>query len=157
VDTSELRKQHDSILHQIGKIRDLMQSNDEGAVLTDIGRRLDVLSTALGHHLTLEDREYYPAFLKSGEELVRTTAERFFVEMGHFRRVYSNFRDEWRWDRILPSKLKDFAYAAERVFSLLETRIQKENDVLFPMWESAMGVNFSVGENQSRFNSEASV
>lgn len=157
MDTSELRKQHDKILHQVDEIRDLIQSTNVGPIPNDIGQRLDILSTTLGHHLTLEDREYYPAFLKSGEEMVRTTAERFFVEMGHFRRVFSNFRDEWRWDRILSANFKDFVSAAERVFSLLETRIQRENDVLFPLWDSALGRTSSVGEDQSSLNRQASV
>jgi hypothetical protein len=135
LDTCELRKQHADIMDQARVLRALMQMPSTNPVVMNISERLDVLAATLAIHLSLEDREFYPAFILSEDEKVRTCAERFFVEMGHLRRAFGNFKDAWRSPSSIRSQFVQFASDAHHIFSLLENRIQRENDVLFPLWE----------------------
>ncbi|MBK8576297.1 MAG: hemerythrin domain-containing protein [Elusimicrobia bacterium] len=146
MDTRELRTQHADILDQVGVIRALMQMPVNSTVVVNISERLDVLAATLSLHLSQEDRDFYPAFLLSEDEKIRTCAERFFVEMGHLRRAFGNFKDAWRSASSIQSNFVEFASNAHRVFSLLENRIERENNVLFPLWENSPGTLHSIGE-----------
>lgn len=137
LDTTELRKQHAEVIEQIGVIRALIEMPNSISGCSNIGGRLDVLAATLLLHLSLEDREYYPAFLLSHDETIRSCAERFFVEMGHLRRAFGNFREAWRSDRAMHLNFATFGRDAERVFSVIENRIQRENSILFPLWDAS--------------------
>lgn len=137
MDTTELRKQHAEVIEQIGAIRALIELPNINSVCSDLCGRLDVLAATLELHLSLEDREYYPAFLLSHDETIRSCAERFFVEMGHLRRAFGNFREAWRSDRAMQLNFITFGRDAERVFSVIENRIQRENSILFPLWDAS--------------------
>lgn len=149
MDTSDLRKQHADILEQIGVIRALLQMPDPKRLAHDLSERLDVLAATLALHLSHEDCHFYPAFLLSEDELIRSTAERFFVEMGHLRRAFNNYKDTWRTVREIQSNLNRFASETHTVFSQLENRIQRENTELFPLWEASPMGQQSLGNDTS--------
>lgn len=136
MDIGELIKQHSDISDQVGTIRALLDMPNSAPLAVDMGRRLDVLAATVALHLSIEDREFYPALLASPNEKCRDTAERFFVEMGHLRRAFLNYRDTWRSDRDIQARFRSFVEETHRVFSLLETRIRRENKELIPLWEN---------------------
>lgn len=134
MDIKELLKQHADILDQMGTLRALLDLPNSGPLAVDMGRRLDVLAATVALHLSIEDRDFYPALLASTAEKCRETAERFFVEMGHLRRAFLNYREKWKSDRDIRSRFRAFVEETQPIFSLLETRIQRENKELFPLW-----------------------
>lgn len=133
MDTGELLRQHADIMDQMGTLRSLLDLPNSAPLSVDVGRRLDVLAASVALHLSIEDREFYPSLLVSTSERCRETAERFFVEMGHLRRAFLNFREKWKSDRDIQSRFRLFVQEAQQIFSLVETRIQRENQELFPL------------------------
>lgn len=139
MDIRELLKQHADIIEQMGTLRALLDLPNSAPLSVDMGRRLDVLAATVALHLSIEDREFYPALLVSGHDKCRDTAERFFVEMGHLRRAFLNYREKWKLDRDIQSRFRAFVEETQQIFSLVETRIQRENKELFPLWAEEKG------------------
>ncbi len=145
VEIKELSQQHTEMLDQIQDIRALLGLVSTKTLAADIGQRLDVLAASLGLHLSVEDREFYPAALISTDEKVRTTAERFYVEMGHLRRAFGNYREAWKSDKAIHGSFPLFAEDTQRVFALLEKRVRLEEEHLYPLWKAPV-TPFSEGQ-----------
>ncbi|MBK8869526.1 MAG: hemerythrin domain-containing protein [Elusimicrobia bacterium] len=134
MDIGDLLKQHADIVDQMGILRALLDLPNSAPLAVDVGRRLDVLAATVALYLSFEDREVYPALLASPTEKNRDIAERLFVEMGHLRRAFLNYREKWKSDRDIQSRFRAFVEETQQVFSLVEARIQKENKELIPLW-----------------------
>jgi hypothetical protein len=137
VDTSELIKQHAEMTEEMGVIRGLLALPISSSLASNIGQRLDVLAASLGLHLSLEDRDFYPASLLSSDENLRTMAERFFVEMGHLRRAFGNYRESWKSDKAIQERFRLFTDDTQRVFALIEKRVRLEEEQLYPLWAAS--------------------
>ncbi len=131
--TNNFLRQHDEILaiaEQIASkltVTDLqMNSNEVVAMLTQLAGRLNA-------HLTMEDNVLYPKLLAHPDQKIKSTAASFINEMGSLKEVFKNYTAKWMDSRNIQAEAPKFIDETTALFSALGQRIDKENNILYPM------------------------
>lgn len=129
-----LKKQHGEIQELIKNINALISADPEAKV-NDIAFHINALSGKLKMHLLSEDKFLYPALMQSSNPEVRDTAKEFNQEMGGLAERFGSFVQQYNTPfKILQNK-NSFLADRRKIFSLIEERIRRENEKLYPLAE----------------------
>ena len=103
---------------------------DAPAVRTSLSRLAGVLRI----HLTIEDEVLYPTLAENPDPTVRATARQYADEMGSLGACFTDYNSRWTIESM---KADPAAFASETrvVFKALAQRIDRENQILYPMLE----------------------
>ena len=135
--TTILRRQHDSAMELVNEIRELMTGYRGERDAFTLSLRLTKLNAVLRSHFAQEDRYLYPTLMTAGDPQVRETAMAFVDEMGSLGATYEEFAGRWKTSDLIAANVKGFRRDATALFDALETRIERENEVLYPMADQA--------------------
>lgn len=105
-------------------------SSDDAFRLTMI---LAKLVGTLRIHLAQEDRSLYPELMASGRGGVAATARLFFEEMGQLAPQIIAYSEKWLNSSHLLADWAGFRLETDTVFAALADRIERENEILYPM------------------------
>jgi hypothetical protein len=128
-----LRKQHGDILQITARLRQALQAGGSDDHLR-LGRLVAELGQALDFHFGIEDGVLYPELLASSDAAVVGLARRFLKEMGGLKSACQAYHDAWPAERIAAARER-FASETLAVLGILERRIRRENEELYPLLE----------------------
>ncbi len=135
--TDNFRRQHTDLVEVVNKMTDMLTPaslRDNAAAMRSL---LSELSGKLKVHLTMEDEVLYPALQKHEDENVRKTAQQFFDEMGGLKTVFSEYVQRWPNSESIESNAEDFVNETKEIFTALASRIKKEDEELYKLFEEA--------------------
>ncbi len=131
--TSNLRQQHTNLLVLATELQNSLDRPMDEQNTTLIPNILEKLTAALKIHFVQEDQTLYPRMIYSDNKLASDTATEFQAQMGDLSRAYIKFADYWSNPSRLESNPEQFNKETKRLLNRLQTRIQRENAVLFPL------------------------
>lgn len=131
--TDKFRAQHDDILQVAGTITAQLKANGDPAALRKL---LSNLAGKVNFHLAMEDEALYPRLMTGGSAAVKTRATKFKDEMGGLGRVFTEYNNRWQTSAIR-ADFDGFANETRKVFGALAKRIERENNELYPLADSA--------------------
>lgn len=100
-----------------------------------IARQLGKLNALLRVHLAYEDTVLYPLMMRSGDGEAAALAHLFLVETGSLAPEFEDFARRWSGPTVIDSMFDLFREEATAVFAALGARIERENDLLYPLAE----------------------
>lgn len=126
--------QHKQLLDIVTGIRMLNPEKDSQAIAEQLGKLGEVLTS----HLTLEDKELYPALRAYGEKpeapvSLKTNVKMFFDEMETLKPVVTAFLAKWNAGAIAKSSA-DFRKEFGDVTKALNNRIVLEESRLYTLY-----------------------
>jgi hemerythrin-like domain-containing protein len=133
--TSQLRVQHTELLKIAGEISVQLNANELSKDASAMRALLSLLIGRLGIHLAMEDKSLYPELMKHADERVRETANRFVAEMGGIADVLEDYKRKYPGAGAIERSPEDFVKDTKMIFEALATRIDKENNELYPILE----------------------
>lgn len=132
MDIEKFKKDHNAILTLVTELRKTSQAGvAENA--DAIAQQIRAVSSIIKLHLAAEDRVLYPAFAKSQNPSVSKIGEQFRLEMGNIASAYMAFSGKWGVGTEVAHHPDGFREAANNIFKALHQRIQRENQVLYPL------------------------
>jgi hemerythrin-like domain-containing protein len=139
--TASLRRQHDAAITLVLKIEDevggwgAVPSRAQAYAATLL---LAKLTGLLRIHFAQEDRLLYPSLIASARGGVATVARQFFEEMGQIGPLFDAFAERWRSADAILGDAAGFRREAKALFAALAKRVQRENEILYPLADAQM-------------------
>jgi len=132
----KLRVQHKEILSIVDRISDSIDTNMNVKTTMAVLELIKELGALLKEHLLIEDDFLYPALKKRSQEKIRDIAHQFSIELGGIKDAFSSYSTKWTApEKIIQSQM-EFASESKALVSALQRRIAKEDEELFPLYES---------------------
>jgi len=135
--TENLRRQHDDIL----KIADeISQHLNPNAILRNSNETHLLISRLAGKvkiHLSMEDHSLYPRLLIHKDAKVKNITKTYIKEMGGINSVFTRYLSKWKSPSIIQNDIYSFVNETKNLFDILENRINKENNELYPIIDNA--------------------
>jgi iron-sulfur cluster repair protein YtfE (RIC family) len=103
-----------------------------------IARQLGKLNTLLRVHLAYEDTILYPELIRCGDGKTAALAHLFAEETGAIAPQFEDFVRRWSGPTAIDSMFESFRDEATMLFAALAARIERENDLLYPLAERAI-------------------
>lgn len=131
--TDSYRKQHIELLDLAVKLSGKLSKD---VVIKEAGDIVSVLSqfaSKLNMHLTMEDKALYPKLISSGNAKTSQIAKDYMTEMGGIKQVVEKYIHSWSLAKNIAADPEKFIQESKGIFSALKGRIDKENNVLYPL------------------------
>ena len=100
-----------------------------------IARQIGKLNALLRVHFAYEDSILYPSMMTSGDGEAAALACRFKDEMGSLAPQFEEFVRRWSGPTVIAAMFDSFRDEATALFANLGARIERENDLLYPLAE----------------------
>ena len=100
-----------------------------------IARQIGKLNALLRVHFAYEDSILYPAMVGSGDGEAAALAHHFDEEMGALAEGFEEFARRWSGPTVIAGMFELFREEATALFAGLGARIERENDLLYPLAE----------------------
>jgi len=94
------------------------------------------LFSKLSIHLSIEDKVFYPRFLLHFDKGIKNLARDYIVEMGNISEELKAYRSQWPNTSEIQKKPLVFIEQTEQIFTDLKTRIEKEDEELYRLFEA---------------------
>lgn len=133
--TSNFVRQHDEI---IGIVTEIDKNLDNHSLMTksqETANLLNLLAGKLTAHLTMEDKVLYPKLLSSSNAAIKKTTKEFIDEMGGLSTVFVTYVTKWQDANSIKENSQDFITETKNLFQALGARVEKENNILYPLAE----------------------
>ncbi len=129
--TDRFREQHKGLVGLVKQITASLNKNDLLRDAEGVRTLLATLAGKLSVHLTMEDDVLYPSLLKSRNESVRQTAQKFIDEMGGIKKAFAAYTDRWAGPTFIRENPEWFIKETTAIFDALSARIIKEDNELY--------------------------
>lgn len=126
VNIESLKRQHEEIGEIINNIRNLVAEGRLEAKANELAIMINTLAGKLKIHLSTEDKFMYPELLNSQSEEVRNTARAYIDEMGTISETFMAYKERFNTRSKISASPDSFASESDRVFSVIEKRIDRE-------------------------------
>jgi hemerythrin-like domain-containing protein len=131
--TKVYRDQHKALLEIAAKISSPLGPNQVARNADAIRELLVQLTSELIVHLKMEDDYLYPSLLNNPDNEIKQLARKFGDEMGELRQEYEKYIEKWRASQFIAMKAEQFIAETEEIFRVLQNRIEREDNELFPL------------------------
>ena len=130
-----LRRQHDAAEEMAAGIVAIVASYRDDYDAVPIARLIGKLNALLRVHFAYEDSILYPLIIRSGDAEAAALASQFDVEMGALATEFEEFARRWSGPTVIAGMFELFREEATVLFAALGARIERENDLLYPLAE----------------------
>ncbi len=137
--TDTFRQQHKELLEIVNTISGYLSEDQIESRASDITQLLAKFSGKLKGHLAMEDRVLYPKLLSHEDAVINSMASRFMNEMGGIAEAVGEYGAKWSSAAAIQSDSRGFITETKRLFRALGTRIQSEDNVLYPTLDKIDG------------------
>ncbi len=131
--TATYRQQHQDILLAARSLQAHLDPVSLAADPQPAYKALLSLASKLKLHLTMEDQLLYPRLLGDGQAAVRELAMQYRDEMGGIRGVFEAYLKDWADPEAVRQRAEAFRAATEGILDALFRRIDKEDNILYPL------------------------
>jgi len=100
-----------------------------------IARLIGKLNVLLRVHLAYEDTVLYPLMMRSGDGEAAALAHLFAEETGSIAPQFEDFVRRWSGPTAIDAMFDAFREEATTLLAALAARIERENDLLYPLAE----------------------
>ena len=100
-----------------------------------IARLIGKLNVLLRVHLAYEDTVLYPLMMRSGDGEAAALAHLFAEETGAIAPQFEDFVRRWSGPTAIDAMFDAFREEATTLLAALAARIERENDLLYPLAE----------------------
>lgn len=128
------KREHVDLMAAVTDLRELVHAGVQDHAQS-ILQQLVAMSSAIKLHLAAEDRVLYPALIQAKDPRVAQTGKQFQEEMGDLAQVYMAFTARWNLAAKISKDPDGFRSDANTVFKALHSRVQRENQELYPLAE----------------------
>ena len=130
-----LRHQHDAAEEMAAAIVAALAAYRHEYDAIPIARLIGKLNALLRVHLAYEDSILYPSLMDSGDGEAAALARCFEEEMGALAPQFEEFVRRWSGPTVIAGMFDRFCEEATILFAALGARIERENDLLYPLAE----------------------
>jgi hypothetical protein len=130
-----LRLQHDAAEEMAAGIVSAVTCYRDEHDAIPIARMIGKLNALLRVHFAYEDSILYPRLIASGDREAAALACQFDAEMGTLARDFEDFARRWSGPTVIAGIFDLFREEATALFAALGARIERENDLLYPLAE----------------------
>ena len=130
-----LRRQHDAAEEIAANIVAIVGSYRDDYDAIPIARLIGKLNALLRVHFAYEDSILYPLLTRSGDGDAAALAYQFGDEMGALASEFEEFARRWSGPTVIAGMFDLFREEATALFASLGARIERENDLLYPLAE----------------------
>jgi hemerythrin-like domain-containing protein len=134
--TDSFRKQHGELLAVAGEIGKTLDPAQLAKDATQARTLLSSLAGKLKVHLAMEDKTLYPRLMQDPDPKVSGLAKRFADEMGGIAEVFGGYMERWPSGRAIQEAPQQFVADTKKLFAALATRIERENNQLYPLLDA---------------------
>lgn len=134
VDKQSLKRQHEGIYEIISELKKSTERADgleENAFA--ISQKINTLAGKLKVHLGTEDKHMYPYLLDSGKDDLKKIAKDYVTEMGNISDKFTSYKVRFNTSTKITSDIKGFLDETKRILKILEDRMKKEDENLYPL------------------------
>jgi iron-sulfur cluster repair protein YtfE (RIC family) len=128
-----LRQQHDAAEEIAATIVARIASYRDEYDAIPIARLIGKLNALLRVHLAYEDTILYPLLMRSGDGEAAALAHQFAEQTGSLAPRFEEFVRCWSGPTIIDAMFDRFREEATSLFAALGARIERENDLLYPL------------------------
>lgn len=139
--TEIYKKQHKELLDIVGQLSPKLNLNTIQSNPKDVQDLLFQFSSKLKVHLNMEDHSMYPKLLASSNSMIVNTAKDYQTEMGGIKQILDNYLKHWTVRENLIKEPDKFITQTKELTLALKARIQKEDTILYPMFERLEKIN----------------
>ena len=129
----KMRQQHDAAEEMaagmVGRIAAYRDEYDAVPIL----RLLRKLHALLRVHFAYEDSTLYPAMIGSKDVEAAALAQKFHDELGSLADDFEDLARRWSTCTEIAMEFEAFSIEATALLSALAARIERENDLLYPL------------------------
>jgi iron-sulfur cluster repair protein YtfE (RIC family) len=133
MEIDSLRRQHDAaeaMAAEIITIAAAYGGDDDAAKLAQLIAKLHAL---LRVHFAYEDSVLYPTMIQCSDAKAAATAAEFEAEMGGIFAEFEEFARRWSTPLSIAENFDCFRDRATGILAALGARIERENDLLYPL------------------------
>src|SRR5438477_7866363 len=130
-----LRQQHDAAEKMAATIMSFIGSYRDDYDAIPIARLIGKLNALLRVHFAYEDTVLYPLMMRSGDGEAAALAHLFAQETGALAPQFEEFARRWSGPTAIEAMADVFREEATILFAALGARIERENDLLYPLAE----------------------
>ncbi|MBP7284341.1 MAG: hemerythrin domain-containing protein [Leptospiraceae bacterium] len=131
--TDSYRKQHVELLELAGKLAAKLSKDEVTSNSAEIVSMLSQFASKLNMHLTMEDKALYPKLMASSNPKTAQTAKEYMTEMGGIKQVVEKYIAAWSLAKNITAEPQKFIDESKGIVAALKTRIDKENNILYPL------------------------
>ncbi len=131
--TDSYRKQHVELLDLAGKLSGKLSKDIVIKEAAEIVTVLSQFASKLNMHLTMEDKALYPKLMSSGNAKTSQVAKDYMTEMGGIKQVVEKYIHSWSLAKNISADPEKFIEDSKGIITALKVRIDKENNVLYPL------------------------
>jgi iron-sulfur cluster repair protein YtfE (RIC family) len=128
-----LRDQHVAIEELAATIVDMVASFRDEFDAIAMARLIGKLNALLRVHLAYEDTVLYPFIVAHGSREAAALAQQFSAETSSLAPQFEEFARAWSGPTVISAMFERFRDEATTLFAALGARIERENDLLFPL------------------------
>ena len=132
-DLENLMRQHDAAEEMAANTVSLVTAYRDEYDAIPIARLIGKLNALLRVHFAHEDSILYPLMIRSGDVQAAALARQFDAEMGMLARDFEDFARRWSGPTVIAGLFDLFREEATALFAALGARIERENDLLYPL------------------------
>jgi iron-sulfur cluster repair protein YtfE (RIC family) len=132
-DLEILRWQHDAAEEMAANIVAIVGAYRDEYDAIPIARLIGKLNALLRVHFAYEDSILYPRMIRSGDQEAAALAFQFDAEMGALALQFEDFARRWSGPTVIAGMFDMFREEATALFAALGARIERENDLLYPL------------------------
>ena len=131
-----LERQHGEIRGLFLKIKNGINTSDIKVNLEELVRNINALAGKINVHMNSEDKFLYPALIESENKQLREMAKEYSEEMGHIHLKFNNYKNKFNTRSKILNDIDGFLKESKETINLLENRISKEDNYLYPKVKS---------------------
>jgi hemerythrin-like domain-containing protein len=129
----DLRRQHDAADEMAATVIDKMAAYRDEYDAASIALLIRKLAALLRLHFAYEDSMLYRTMIRSRDPAAACLAAEFRDEMGSLAEDFEDFARRWGTPDAIADSFADFKEEASAVLAALGSRIERENDQLYPL------------------------
>ena len=131
IPVDELRKENKNISDLTDVLTILINNNDlrDNEIFCDL---LHKFNDSVQAHLSHEDRSVYSELLHHEDKQINDLAQQFMSNTHELNRLLSRFTKDCRDQKLRAKDSASFIEDTREIFRLVESRLQLENNKLFP-------------------------
>ena len=130
-----MRRQHEEAEEIAAAIVAALNAYRDEYDAIPIARQIGKLNALLRVHFAYEDSILYPLMAGSGNGDAAALARHFGEEMGTLANEFEDFARRWSGPTVIAGMFDRFREEAMVLFAALGARIERENDLLYPLAE----------------------
>lgn len=127
-----LKRQHKELRLSIDNILNFISQDNIVEYASNIAKEINKLAGKLKMHLISEDDFLYPNLLNSSNIDLRELAEEYINQMKGIDEKFWGYKDAYNTKAKIIADERAFAEDTKKIFNLLGSRLDKEDNELYP-------------------------